>query len=86
MLFFSAPRHPLAMGFLNLELQAHTHHQWLDLFSCSALSMWCGDLRRSPMQIAIIIGDMIGHYTNDAIMRVMTRRNNGVFEAESRLW
>ena len=38
------------------------------------------------MQIAIIIGDMIGHYTNDAIMHVMTRRNNGVFEAESRLW
>ena len=38
------------------------------------------------MQIAVIIGQIIGHYTNDTIMRVTTRRNNGAFEAESRLW
>jgi hypothetical protein len=38
------------------------------------------------MQIAVIIGQIIGHFTNDAIMRVTTRRNNGVFEAESGLW
>jgi hypothetical protein len=38
------------------------------------------------MQVAVIIGEIIGHFANDAIMRVTTRRNKGVFEAESRLW
>jgi hypothetical protein len=44
---------------------------------------------RSPgtsTQVAVIIGEVIGHFSNDAIMRVSTRRNKGVFEAESRLW
>ncbi|KAN0107661.1 Major facilitator superfamily domain containing protein [Russula decolorans] len=36
--------------------------------------------------VAVIIGEIIGHFANDAIMRVTTRRNKGVFEAESRLW
>ncbi|KAI0284707.1 MFS general substrate transporter [Russula aff. rugulosa BPL654] len=40
----------------------------------------------SPPQVAVIIGEIIGHFANDAIMRVTTRRNHGVFEAESRLW
>ncbi|KAF8480331.1 major facilitator superfamily domain-containing protein [Russula ochroleuca] len=39
----------------------------------------------TPM-VAVIIGEVIGHFANDAIMRVTTRRNRGVFEAESRLW
>ncbi|KAI9444209.1 MFS general substrate transporter [Lactarius indigo] len=39
----------------------------------------------TPM-VAVIIGELIGHFVNDAIMHVTTRRNNGVFEAESRLW
>jgi hypothetical protein len=88
MSFSSALRHLLAMDYLNLELRAHTQHQWLDLFSCSALSMRCSgsDSRGSPMQIAVIIGDIVGKFTNDAIMHVMTRRKNGIFEAESRLW
>ena len=38
------------------------------------------------MQVAVIIGDLVAKFTNDAIMHVMTRRKNGVFEAESRLW
>jgi hypothetical protein len=38
------------------------------------------------MQIAVIIGELIGHFVNDAIMYGTTRRNHGVFEAESRLW
>jgi hypothetical protein len=38
------------------------------------------------MQVAVVIGEIIGHFANDAIMRVTTRRNKGVFEAESRLW
>lgn len=42
--------------------------------------------RTSTTQVAIVIGEIIGHFANDAIMRVTTRRNNGVFEAESRLW
>lgn len=40
----------------------------------------------STTQIAVIIGEIIGHFLNDAIMRITTRRNGGVFEAESRLW
>ncbi|KAF8500308.1 MFS general substrate transporter [Russula emetica] len=40
----------------------------------------------SPPQVAVIIGEIIGHFANDAIMRATTRRNHGVFEAESRLW
>ncbi|KAI0284708.1 MFS general substrate transporter, partial [Russula aff. rugulosa BPL654] len=39
----------------------------------------------TPM-VAVIIGEIIGHFANDAIMRVTTRRNHGVFEAEGRLW
>ena len=38
------------------------------------------------MQVGIVISGVIGHFANDAIMRIATRRNNGVFEAESRLW
>jgi len=36
--------------------------------------------------VGVVIGELIGHYANDAIMRISTRRNNGFFEAESRLW
>jgi hypothetical protein len=42
--------------------------------------------RGTSTQVAVIIGEIIGHFSNDAIMRVTTRRNKGVFEAESRLW
>ena len=41
---------------------------------------------RCFVQVAVFIGELIGHYLNDAIMHTTTRRNNGVFEAESRLW
>lgn len=37
-------------------------------------------------QVAVIIGELIGRYNNDFIMNVSIRRNNGVFEAEHRLW
>lgn len=40
----------------------------------------------SPPQVAVFIGEVFGHFANDAIMRATTRRNKGVFEAESRLW
>ncbi|KAJ7429192.1 MFS general substrate transporter [Mycena latifolia] len=36
--------------------------------------------------VAVILGELIGRYTNDWIMNVSVRRNGGVFEAESRLW
>ncbi|KAF7761482.1 hypothetical protein Agabi119p4_9474 [Agaricus bisporus var. burnettii] len=36
--------------------------------------------------VAVIIGELIGRYLNDWIMRISIRRNKGVFEAESRLW
>jgi hypothetical protein len=38
------------------------------------------------MQVAVLIGELIGHFANDAVMHVTTRSNDGVFEAESRLW
>ncbi len=37
-------------------------------------------------QVAVLLGEVIGHYTNDWIMNRSIRRNAGVFEAESRLW
>ncbi|KAF9050957.1 MFS general substrate transporter [Rhodocollybia butyracea] len=58
------------------------HHLW-DTASRSLLSLavmgrhWC---------VGIIIGELIGRFNNDYIMNVSIRRNNGVFEAESRLW
>jgi len=36
--------------------------------------------------VGVFIGELIGHYANDAILRISTKRNNGFFEAESRLW
>ncbi|KAH0581678.1 hypothetical protein H2248_011371 [Termitomyces sp. 'cryptogamus'] len=36
--------------------------------------------------VSVIIGEVVGRYMNDWIMNVSIRRNNGVFEAESRLW
>lgn len=37
-------------------------------------------------QVSVLLGELIGRYTNDWIMNRSIRRNNGVFEAESRLW
>jgi len=36
--------------------------------------------------VAVFVGELIGRFTNDWIMNLSIRRNNGVFEAESRLW
>ncbi|KAJ7636997.1 major facilitator superfamily domain-containing protein [Roridomyces roridus] len=36
--------------------------------------------------VAVILGELVGRYMNDWIMNFTIRRNNGVFEAESRLW
>lgn len=38
------------------------------------------------MQVSVIIGELVGRYTNDWIMNWSIKRNKGVFEAESRLW
>jgi hypothetical protein len=38
------------------------------------------------LQVAVIIGELIGRYLNDWIMEFSIRRNKGVHEAESRLW
>lgn len=37
-------------------------------------------------QVAVVLGEQIGHYLNDWVMEVCIRRNKGVFEAEMRLW
>lgn len=37
-------------------------------------------------QVAVLVGEFIGRFTNDWIMNLSIQRNNGVFEAESRLW
>ena len=34
----------------------------------------------------MVVGELVGRYVNDYIMNVSIKRNNGVFEAESRLW
>ncbi|KDR72644.1 hypothetical protein GALMADRAFT_252806 [Galerina marginata CBS 339.88] len=36
--------------------------------------------------IAVIIGELLGRYLNDWVMNRELKRNNGVFEAEARLW
>lgn len=36
--------------------------------------------------MAVLLGEIVGRYTNDFIMNVSIRRNKGVFQAESRLW
>jgi len=36
--------------------------------------------------VAVLVGEIIGHYLNDWIMEFCVRRNKGVFEAEMRLW
>ncbi|EGO03406.1 hypothetical protein SERLA73DRAFT_101489 [Serpula lacrymans var. lacrymans S7.3] len=36
--------------------------------------------------VGVLLGELIGRYLNDWIMRISIRRNKGVFEAESRLW
>uniref|UniRef100_A0A8H7XQ35 MFS general substrate transporter n=1 Tax=Psilocybe cubensis TaxID=181762 RepID=A0A8H7XQ35_PSICU len=36
--------------------------------------------------VSVILGELVGRYTNDWIMNASIRRNKGVFEAESRLW
>nr|GAT54834.1 MFS general substrate transporter [Mycena chlorophos] len=36
--------------------------------------------------VSVILGELVGRYLNDYIMNAAIRRNNGVFEAESRLW
>ncbi|KAJ7088169.1 hypothetical protein C8R44DRAFT_751999 [Mycena epipterygia] len=44
------------------------------------------DPNSSPLQVSVILGELIGRYLNDGIMNFSIRRNKGVFEAESRLW
>ncbi|KAJ7592991.1 major facilitator superfamily domain-containing protein [Mycena floridula] len=36
--------------------------------------------------VAVIVGELIGRFLNDYIQRVSIRRNNGIFEAQNRLW
>ncbi|KII84674.1 hypothetical protein PLICRDRAFT_357399 [Plicaturopsis crispa FD-325 SS-3] len=36
--------------------------------------------------VAVMCGELFGRFTNDWIMNTSVKRNNGVFEAESRLW
>ncbi|KAK0452396.1 major facilitator superfamily domain-containing protein [Armillaria borealis] len=36
--------------------------------------------------VSVLLGELIGRYTNDWIMNMSIRHNHGVFEAESRLW
>ena len=38
------------------------------------------------VQVAVLIGEVIGRFTNDWFMNWGIRRNHGVFNAEVRLW
>ena len=37
-------------------------------------------------QVAVVLGELLGRYLNDWVMNQEIKRNNGVFEAEARLW
>ncbi|KAA1473144.1 MFS general substrate transporter [Dentipellis sp. KUC8613] len=50
-------------------------------FSTNAIS----GIYATPM-VAVLIGEVVGRFLNEWIQNVCIRRNNGVFEAESRLW
>jgi hypothetical protein len=45
----------------------------------------CSDVNNLP-QVAVILGELLGRYLNDWVMNQEIKRNNGVFEAEARLW
>ncbi|KAI0040200.1 MFS general substrate transporter [Auriscalpium vulgare] len=36
--------------------------------------------------VAVLVGEVVGHFINDKIMNTNIKRNHGVFEAETRLW
>ncbi|KAI0938838.1 hypothetical protein AcW1_001528 [Taiwanofungus camphoratus] len=36
--------------------------------------------------VAVLLGEVVGHFLNDWVMEVCIKRNKGVFEAEMRLW
>ncbi|KAI0039715.1 hypothetical protein FA95DRAFT_1684165 [Auriscalpium vulgare] len=36
--------------------------------------------------VAVLVGEVFGHFVNDKIMNTSIKRNHGVFEAETRLW
>ena len=38
------------------------------------------------LQVAVVLGELLGRYLNDWVMNQEIKRNNGVFEAEARLW
>lgn len=42
--------------------------------------------QRLLSKVAVIIGELLGRYLNDWFMNREIRQNNGVFEAETRLW
>ncbi|KAK1227643.1 hypothetical protein PQX77_009345 [Marasmius sp. AFHP31] len=48
-------------------------------------SFTVGGIYATPVA-AVFIGEIVGRYSNDWLMYASVRRNNGVFEAESRLW
>ena len=37
-------------------------------------------------QVAVVLGQLLGRYLNDWVMNQEIKRNNGIFEAEARLW
>lgn len=43
------------------------------------------DIDATPV-VAVILGEIVGHYLNDFLAARLTRRNKGVFEPEMRLW
>ncbi|KAF8877198.1 major facilitator superfamily domain-containing protein [Infundibulicybe gibba] len=36
--------------------------------------------------VAVVLGELVGRYLNDWVMNMSIKRNQGVFEAEARLW
>lgn len=81
MLYSWALLHRSDMASASMRLQALTEHQ-------SSVALTCISARgiHSGLQVAVLIGEVLGRYFNDWVMNFCIRRNRGVFVAEFRLW
>ena len=61
----------------------HTNRTYISSYHHSLSLYLC---RSHTHQVAVVIGELIGRYANEWIMNNGIKRNNGVFEAEVRLW
>ncbi|KAF8877199.1 major facilitator superfamily domain-containing protein [Infundibulicybe gibba] len=54
--------------------------------SCETIYPFVGYMNNVSEKVAVVLGELVGRYLNDWVMNMSIRRNQGVFEAEARLW